>query len=125
MTLPDPAPVRRFLRKAFGPPGTGGLSDEQLLQRFIADRDEAAFEVLVWRHGPKVLGVCRRVLGNAADADDAFQATFLILARKAGSIGKREAVGGWLYRVAYRVAVLARAAARKRVGRQTPVEDVP
>src|SRR6516164_2687340 len=78
----------------------GGLSDSELVERFTARRDEAAFEVLVWRHGPAVLGVCRSLLAGAADVEDAFQATFLMLVRKAGSIGRRAAVGRWLCRVA-------------------------
>jgi RNA polymerase sigma factor (sigma-70 family) len=86
----------------------GGLSDAQLLERFVANRDEAAFEVLLWRHGPLVLSVCRRVLRQEQDAEDAFQASFLVLARKACTIGKRQAVGSWLYKVAYRIALAAR-----------------
>jgi RNA polymerase sigma factor (sigma-70 family) len=107
------------------PARTGGLSDAQLLQRFIFERDEAAFEVLVWRHGPKVLGICRRILRHEQDAEDAFQATFLILVHKAASIGKRQAVSCWLYRVAYRVALRARRRAAKRAAREKPVLDVP
>src|SRR5690242_3196595 len=85
------------------------FSDGQLLDRFVAHRDAAAFELLLRQHGPMVLGVCRRLLGNAADAEDAFQATFLILVRKAASIVPREQVGNWLYGVAYRTALKARA----------------
>ena len=77
------------LRRALPPPDGGGLSDGQLLGRFVAGRDEAAFEVLVWRHGPAVLGVCHGLLPNPAEAEDAFQATFLVLVRKAGSIRRR------------------------------------
>jgi DNA-directed RNA polymerase specialized sigma24 family protein len=64
----------------------GGLADEDLVRRWAAGRDEAAFELLLWRHGPMVLAVCRRLLRRAEDAEDAFQATFLVLARKAGAV---------------------------------------
>src|SRR5690242_13726925 len=84
-----------------------GLSDGQLLERYLARRDESAFAALVMRHGPMVLGVCHAVLRGAPEAEDAFQATFLILVRKAGTIRGRDAVGGWLHRVAHRVAVEA------------------
>ena len=73
------------------------LTDGQLLGQFIATQDQAAFEALVRRHGKMVFSVCRRLLGNAHDAEDAFQATFLVLVRKAASISPREAVGDWLY----------------------------
>jgi RNA polymerase sigma factor (sigma-70 family) len=96
-------------------PDRRSLSDSQLLGRFVADRDEAAFEVLLWRHGPMVLNVCRRLLHQEQDIEDAFQATFLTLVRKAASISKREAVGSWLYRVAYRVALAVRAGATEPV----------
>jgi RNA polymerase sigma-70 factor (ECF subfamily) len=89
-------------------------TDAQLLRRFADDRDQDAFARLVERHGALVLGVCRRVLGAAPDAEDAFQATFLVLARKAGSIRDPQLLGNWLYGVASRIARKARAAARKR-----------
>src|SRR5258708_7814044 len=92
----------------------GGVTDGQLLECFLRAREEAAFEELVRRHGPMVLGVCRRVLLNRHDAEDAFQATFLILVRKASSIVARETVGNWLYGVAFRTAQKARAAAARR-----------
>ena len=82
----------------------GGLSDGQLLDRFVDRREEAVFEALVGRHGPMVWGVCRRVLRDHHDAEDAFQATFLVLARKAASVVPREKVGNWLYGVAYQTA---------------------
>jgi RNA polymerase sigma factor (sigma-70 family) len=93
-------------------------SDGALLERFIAVRDEAAFELLVRRHGPMVLGVCERVLRHRQDAEDAFQATFLVMAHKAGSVRPREAVGNWLYGVAYRTALKARTAAARRRKRE-------
>jgi RNA polymerase sigma factor (sigma-70 family) len=89
-------------------PPDGGLTDGQLLARWLASRDEAAFELLIWRHGPTVLGVCQRLLRRSQDIEDAFQATFLVFLRKAGTIGKRDAVASWLYKVAYRMALRAR-----------------
>ena len=91
-----------------------GPTDEQLLQRYIAQRDETAFEALVQRHGPLVWGACRRTLADVHEAEDAFQATFLLLARKASSIVKRESIRSWLYGVAYRTARDARAQVRAR-----------
>jgi RNA polymerase sigma factor (sigma-70 family) len=87
--------------------------DTQLLERFVAARDDAAFTALVVRHGPMVLGVCRRQL-TGVDVEDAFQATFLVLVRKAGAIGRRELLGNWLYGVAFRVASDLRATAQRR-----------
>jgi RNA polymerase sigma factor (sigma-70 family) len=113
------------LRRALPPPDGGGLSDGQLLGRFVAGRDEAAFAALVRRHGPMVLGTCRRVLRDAHDAEDAFQATFLVLARKAAALGKREAVGSWLYTVAFRAALEARAAIARRRARERQVDAMP
>src|SRR5262245_58070944 len=113
----------RHLRQLTDRTGDGGLDDAELLERFVSRRDEAAFEVLVWRHGPMVLGVCRRLLRHAHDAEDAFQATFVALVRKAGSIGRRQSVGSWLYKVAYRVALAAKAEAARRARRQRPAVD--
>ncbi len=103
------------LRRVVRPEERGELTDAQLLERFIRSRDEAAFEVLVWRHGLLVLNVCRRLLREEHEVEDAFQAAFLVLVRKAGSIGKREALAGWLYRVAYRIALAARVGGARRV----------
>ena len=100
------------LRRAAAP--ADGASDASLLDRFVAVRDEAAFELLVWRYGPMVLSVCRRMLHCDQDAEDAFQAAFLLLARKAASIRRRAALAGWLYQTACRVALRARAAACKQ-----------
>jgi RNA polymerase sigma factor (sigma-70 family) len=101
------------------------LTDSELLERFVTVRDESAFAALVSRHGPMVLGVCRRLLRHAEDAEDAFQATFLILARKAGDIGRRELLANWLYGVAARVAARARqVAARRRTQETTDMERV-
>jgi DNA-directed RNA polymerase specialized sigma24 family protein len=93
----------------------GGLSDAELLGRFAAARDEAAFEVLVWRHGPMVLNLCRRLLRHTQDVEDAFQATFLALVRKAAAIRRRASLGSWLYKVARRVAVEAKTRAPRPV----------
>src|SRR4051794_41509389 len=87
-----------FFRRSL-PGFPAATPDGELLARFVATRDEASFEALVRRHGPMVLGVCRRLLGHH-DAEDVFQATFLVLARKAASVVKRESVGCWLHGVA-------------------------
>src|SRR5262249_19881623 len=98
----------RLLRRTVAAGGHGRLTDAELLERFGARRDEAAFELLVWRHGPMVWHTCRRALGRDQDAEDAFQATFLALVRQARSILNREALPAWLHRVAHRVALRVR-----------------
>jgi RNA polymerase sigma factor (sigma-70 family) len=104
---------------------TEDLTDGQLLERFISRREEAAFTALVQRHGPMVLGVCQRELANEAHTADAFQATFLVLARKAGSIRKRDSVGSWLHGVAYRIARRAKVEAARRRAYERQVVEMP
>jgi RNA polymerase sigma factor (sigma-70 family) len=89
-----------------------GLTDADLLQRWVSCRDQAAFEAMLRRHAAAVLGVCRRVLHDTHEAEDAAQAAFLALAQKAGAIGRRQAVAAWLYTVARRAALHARASRR-------------
>jgi RNA polymerase sigma factor (sigma-70 family) len=101
------------------------LTDAQLLDRFVAHRDGDAFAVLVRRHGPMVWGVCRRLLRGHQDSEDAFQATFLVLARKAASIVPREMVANWLYGVAHQTAFKARAVAARRAARERQVAQMP
>src|SRR5881396_940454 len=91
-----------------------GLTDGQLLEDYLSRRDEAALAALVPRHAPMVWGVCRRILRDYHDAEDAFQATFLVLVRKAASIASRELLANWLYGVAHQTARKARATAAKR-----------
>jgi RNA polymerase sigma factor (sigma-70 family) len=105
-------PVLHYVRRAAGP--AGGPTDKQLLDQFLARRDEAAFAELVRRHGRAVLAACRQVLADQADVEDAFQATFVVLFRKADSVRWRGSIGNWLFGVAHRLAVRARARARRR-----------
>jgi RNA polymerase sigma factor (sigma-70 family) len=102
-----------------------GASDADLLDAFLLRRDEAAFEALIRRHGPLVLGVCRRVLGDLHDAEDAFQAVFLVLFHQARSLRSRAALGAWLYAVAYRTSLKARARRQRLQGREASVAEVP
>jgi RNA polymerase sigma factor (sigma-70 family) len=101
------------------------LTDGQLLGLFIEHRDEAAFAALVRRHGSLVMGVCLRVLRNHQDAEDSFQATFLVLVRKAASLASRELLANWLYGVAYKTALKVRAATTKRWMREKQVTEMP
>ena len=109
----------RHLRLAAGPPADpADATDGQLLDRFLTGRDEAAFDLLVRRHGRMVLGACRRVLGHGPDAEDAFQVTFLVLARKGRALTGWASVGGWLYRAACLTAKKARTQAVRRHARE-------
>jgi RNA polymerase sigma factor (sigma-70 family) len=117
-------PLRR-LRRALAPLADEGQSDGQLLERFLAGREEGAFEALVRRHGPMVLGVCRRVVRHEQDAEDCFQAAFLVLAQRAGSVRQRGSLASWLYGVAYRVALRCRCVAARRQARERQVEEMP
>jgi RNA polymerase sigma factor (sigma-70 family) len=106
-------------------PGSDARSDGRLLAAFLATRDPEAFAELVARHGPMVFAVCRRLTGHHQDAEDAFQAVFVVLARKASAVVPREAVGNWLYGVAVRVAREARAVSARRRARETPAARLP
>jgi RNA polymerase sigma factor (sigma-70 family) len=112
--------VRKLVTERAGP-----SADRVLLERFVRDHDEAAFAALVERHGPMVLGVCRRVLRHQHDAEDACQATFLVLARRAASIRNRDNLGSWLHGVAFRAAAGLRRRIARRRAREGPEADVP
>src|SRR5262249_4932568 len=106
-------------------PGADRVSDAELLARFARNRDTAAFELLFWRHGPMIWGVCRRLLGDTPDAEDALQAAFVVLARKAAAVAHGEALAGWLHRVAWRTALNARTARRRRAVHERVVAVLP
>ena len=128
MASGHPGDAIRQINRLFLDGTAGALTDGQLLERFATRRPEAAeaaFEALVGRHGPMVLRVCRGVLRDPHDVDDAFQATFLVLVRKAHAIGERELLGPWLYGVAHRVARKARGVAAKRNKREGGLVDDP
>ncbi|MBI3407213.1 MAG: sigma-70 family RNA polymerase sigma factor [Planctomycetes bacterium] len=117
--------VVQHVRRTLALTDRAGLTDGQLLECFIEHRDAAAFAALVRRHGPMVWGVCRRVLSKYHDAEDAFQATFLVLVRKAAAIMPREMVSNWLYGVAHQTALKARAITAKRRTRERQVMQMP
>jgi RNA polymerase sigma factor (sigma-70 family) len=117
--------VIQHLRRTVLQRDGAGLTDGQLLTEYLSSRDEAALAALVRRHGSMVWGVCRRVLRNHHDAEDAFQATFLVFVRKAASIATRELVANWLYGVALQTALKARATAAKRKERERQVMEMP
>jgi RNA polymerase sigma factor (sigma-70 family) len=122
-----PHRLTNYLRNLVAGTQAREASDRELMEQFVADRDGAALTALVRRHGPMVYNLCRRVLRNEQDAEDAFQATFMVLARKAHTLRSQEGVGNWLYGVAYRTALKARTAAAARRSRQeaaAPVRDV-
>jgi RNA polymerase sigma factor (sigma-70 family) len=118
--------VVQHLRQTVRPRTGSGATDGQLMERFIARRDEEAFAAIVRRHGPMVLGVCRRLLpARHHDAEDAFQATFLVLVRKAASVVPREMLPNWLYGVAYHIALKARAVTARRQAKEKQVLEMP
>lgn len=114
MTTRQPGTILRYLRSLVDAETTRNLSDAQLLHQFATRREETAFAALVHRHGALVWSVCQHLLHHEQDAEDAFQATFLVLARRAGSIRKTEAVGSFLHGVAYRIALRAKQNAKRR-----------
>jgi RNA polymerase sigma factor (sigma-70 family) len=116
--------VIRQMRRIALSHDNGYISDGWLLDAFLKAKDEAAFEALVKRHGPMVLGVCRRLLRNTHDAENAFQATFVVLLRKAHAIRNRDLLGNWLYGVACRTAMKARANAARRKAKERQVNDM-
>src|SRR5262245_43650563 len=117
--------VIQHLRRTLLLRDRAGLTDGQLLEDYISRRDEAALGALVRRHGPMVWGVCRRVLHNYHDAEDAFQATFLVLVRKASTLASPELFANWLYGVAHQTALKARATTAKRRERERHVTEMP
>jgi RNA polymerase sigma factor (sigma-70 family) len=117
--------VIQHLRGATSLPEEAEPTEGQLLECFVSHRESAALEALVRRHGPMVWGVCRRILRHQQDAEDAFQATFLVLVRRAASVRPREMVGNWLYGVARQTALKARASAAKRRTRERQMADMP
>jgi RNA polymerase sigma factor (sigma-70 family) len=125
MTRLKTANLARDYGALFGTGTLAGLGDGLLLERFIARRDEVAFEELLARHGPLVLGICRRWLDDPRDVEDAFQATFLILVRKAAALRNRSALSSWIYGVALRVVRRARGKAVGRRIRERPISEEP
>ncbi len=117
--------VLRAIRRISGPGEARGAEDRQLLEAFLRQRDEEAFGVLLRRYGPLVLGVCRRLLRDPHDSEDAFQATFLVLLRKASTLRDRDLLAGWLYGVACRSALKARGNRARRRAREQPLPEEP
>src|SRR5262245_55323112 len=125
MATGQPSEILRHLRRTVLLQDGAEPTDAQLLEGYGGRRDQAALEALVRRHGPMVWGVCRRTLGSHHDAEDAFQATFLVLVRKAASISSRELLANWLYGVAHQTALNARALAARRKERERQVTPMP
>src|SRR5262245_18896674 len=123
MTTGEMNGVIQHLQRAALLSAGDGLTDGQLLEAYISHHDESALAVLLQRHGPMVWGVCRRVLSNYHDAENAFQATFLVLVRRAASIAAPELLANWLYGVAHQTALKARATVARRKERQ--VAEMP
>src|SRR5262249_18209601 len=119
------SPLLAFIRRIAASRQHGDLTDGALLQRFAAHREESAFAMLMHRHGPMVLGVCQSILQDEHDAEDVFQATFLVLARKPQTIGKPDCVASWLHGVAYRLAMKARRAMARRRSRERQAVAMP
>src|SRR5262245_50657323 len=126
-TKPPLRPLVRYVQHLAGQAADAAASDRQLLEQFVQRRDEEAFRTLVRRHGPLVLGVCQRALRHRQDAEDCFQATFLVLARKAGTVRWHESIAGWLHQTAARLAaeVRSREARRRRRERHAAAEPRP
>ncbi|HMF18010.1 MAG TPA: RNA polymerase sigma factor, partial [Gemmataceae bacterium] len=119
------SPLLAFIRRIAISRQHGDLTDGALLQRFAVHHEESAFATLMHRHGPMVLGVCQSILQDEHDAEDAFQATFLVLARKPRTIGKPDSIASWLHGVAYRLAVKARSEAARRRSRERKAIAMP
>jgi RNA polymerase sigma factor (sigma-70 family) len=118
-------PLLYHIRRLAALQADSSATDAELLERFVGRRDDDAFTCLLTRHGPMIWNVCRRILADVHRAEDAFQATFLVLARKAGAISRREHLASWLYGVAFRVALDARARAARRQQRERVMSEVP
>src|SRR5262245_3846868 len=127
MTQATASPILQQIRRIVTGQRSQAASDQDLLRQFAGTQDEEAFHALLQRHGPMVLGVCRSVLRKEAEVEDAFQATFLTLARKAGSVHKAAALGSWLYGVAYRTALKAQEhlATRRKHEARVPQREAP
>src|SRR5262249_2065020 len=125
MTSADGNTVISYLRMTLCAGARAGAPDEELLEQFVTQRDEAAFAALLRRHGPMVWGVCQRLLAHRQDAEDAVQATFLILARKAAAIDRRRLLANWLFGVARRAALNLRAMRARYARHEQSCGDLP